>query len=268
MRTNVYIDGYNLYYGRIAGTQYKWLDLPTLFERIIKIQEPQSAIEHVKYFTAPALAKFSRRGQASTDAQVVYHRALETLYPAPLTALGNFVFTRILGKHDLVHDYAPLVIGKENPKKENRILVWKIVEKKTDVNLAMAMYRDAASGLVDQLVICSNDSDAEPVLEAIRTDFPQITIGLITPRAPSPQGQRVVSRSLSNLAHWTRIHILDDELENAQLPATVQAKSGKVFRKPAHWHPEPSSNKTQMKRFQAWKKSIFTKVALWLLKRA
>ena len=25
--TAVYIDGYNLYYGRIRGTRYKWVDL-------------------------------------------------------------------------------------------------------------------------------------------------------------------------------------------------------------------------------------------------
>lgn len=27
LRTRVYIDGYNLYYGCLKGTPYKWLDL-------------------------------------------------------------------------------------------------------------------------------------------------------------------------------------------------------------------------------------------------
>ena len=27
MRTNVYVDGFNLYYRAIKGTQYRWLDL-------------------------------------------------------------------------------------------------------------------------------------------------------------------------------------------------------------------------------------------------
>ncbi len=29
--TAVYIDGYNLYYGRIRGTAFKWLDVVALF---------------------------------------------------------------------------------------------------------------------------------------------------------------------------------------------------------------------------------------------
>lgn len=267
MRTIVYIDGYNLYYGRITGTQYKWLDLPTLFGKIIKIQEPQSVLETVKYFTAPALAKFSRRGQVSTKAQTDYHRALEVSYPPPLTDLGNCVFVTILGKHDLGHDYAPLVIGKDDPKKEKRILIWKIVEKKTDVNLAMAMYRDAASGMVDQLVLCSNDSDAEPVLEAIRQDFPRLRIGLITPRSQSSQGERVVSRSLSKWAHWTRSHILDYELANAQLPTNVVAKTGKAFKKPAHWNEEPTSTTPRMIRFFIWKKKFLIAIGLWFISK-
>jgi uncharacterized LabA/DUF88 family protein len=115
--------------------------------------------------------------------------------------------------------------------------VWKIVEKKTDVNLAMSMYRDAVKNLLDQVVLCSNDSDAEPALAAIRADFPKLCIGVVTPRRPPEQclHERAVSTSLSKWADWTRGHITEVELEQNQLPPTVQATSGKVFRKPAHW---------------------------------
>jgi hypothetical protein len=34
MQTTVYIDGYNLYYGALRGTPYKWLDVVRLFETI------------------------------------------------------------------------------------------------------------------------------------------------------------------------------------------------------------------------------------------
>ena len=30
MRTRVYIDGFNLYYGAVKGTSFKWLDLVEL----------------------------------------------------------------------------------------------------------------------------------------------------------------------------------------------------------------------------------------------
>lgn len=35
LRTRVYIDGYNLYYGCLKGTAYKWLDLHVLFDKHI-----------------------------------------------------------------------------------------------------------------------------------------------------------------------------------------------------------------------------------------
>jgi uncharacterized LabA/DUF88 family protein len=254
MRTIVYVDGYNLYYGRITGTSYKWLDLPALFQGILSVQDPASVLLHVKYFTAPALAKFARRGNVSSEAQTTYHRALESKYSGVVPT-----FSIIKGRHDPVEDYAPLVIPGKQPDKNKRVLVWKIVEKKTDINLAMAMYRDAANGIVDQLVLCTNDSDAEPALEAIRQDFPHVQIGLVTPRAPDPRGQRVVSKSLAQYANWTRHHILDQELEQAQLRPTVAAKSGKVFRKPAHWGPDDSTPRI-------YKQSIRERFALWLLR--
>lgn len=228
MRTVVYVDGYNLYYGRITGTAYKWLDLPRLFEAILHAQDPSSVLTHLKYFTAPAVANFSRRGQESTDAQTTYHRALESANPDS--------FTKVLGKHSFSKTHLPKAYeGVKHPNKDDTVFVWKIVEKKTDVNLAMAMYRDAAKGDVDQLVICSNDSDAEPVLEAIREDFPKLRIGVVTPRRPPGESDRVVSTSLAQYADWTRGHITDDELSRAQLLSNVVSPRGKIFKKPPHW---------------------------------
>jgi len=35
LRTRIHVDGYNLYYGCLKSTPYKWLDLMALFERCI-----------------------------------------------------------------------------------------------------------------------------------------------------------------------------------------------------------------------------------------
>lgn len=35
LRTRVYIDGYNLYYGCLKNSQHKWLDVRALIERIL-----------------------------------------------------------------------------------------------------------------------------------------------------------------------------------------------------------------------------------------
>ena len=120
--------------------------------------------------------------------------------------------------------------------KRNTVKVWRLVEKKTDVNIAMAMYRDACRGLVDQLILVSNDSDAEPVLAAITEDFPQLKLGLIMPLAFPEEGKksRPPSSSLARLSHWSRAYIRDEELKNAQLPELVLTRK-KPAKKPAHW---------------------------------
>jgi hypothetical protein len=86
-------------------------------------------------------------------------------------------------------------------------------------------------------VLCPNDSDAEPVLQALREDFPHLVIGVVTP-APDParSAHRGVSSSLSRHAHWTwtRRCILDSELAAAQLQPRVPTKK-KAIAKPAHW---------------------------------
>ncbi|WP_180867636.1 hypothetical protein [Stenotrophomonas maltophilia] len=66
--TAVYVDGYNLYYGRIRNTSFKWVDLLRLFEIVLRDQDPASDLEHLHYFTAMALGRFSIHGGASVIA--------------------------------------------------------------------------------------------------------------------------------------------------------------------------------------------------------
>lgn len=229
-KTAVYIDGYNLYYGRLRGTAFKWLDLPALFDALLAVQDPSSLVDAVKFFTAPALGRFATHGQTSVEAQNSYHRALELRHPER--------FSIKLGNHSMDSDGSlmPLFVPGQPYDRAVQARVWRIEEKMTDVNLAMAMYRDACRGQFDQLVLCSNDSDAEPVLEALREDFPQITLGLVTPVHPPADGSapRRFSISLARHAHWTRKYLLDTELAAAQLPSMVPTRK-KPIRKPAHW---------------------------------
>ena len=230
MNTAVYIDGYNLYYGRLRHTGYKWLDVVALTEDILRNQDPDSVVTGVKYFTAPALARFASHGQDSVIAQERYHRALKSRHPK---------LTIIYGTHSIDDSgtLLPRFVDGQAFDKNERVRVWKLEEKKTDVNLALEMYRDALSGRFQQIVIFSNDSDAEPALKAVRDDFPEITVGVVTPiepRAEDGKGHRSISTSLSNYAHWTRRHILDEELARAQLPLRVPTKK-KPIDKPAHW---------------------------------
>jgi uncharacterized LabA/DUF88 family protein len=225
-RAIAYIDGYNLYYSRLRGTPYKWLDLVALFrEHILKSQIPNIHLDVVKYFTAPAMGKFATHGKDSVSAQNEYHRALKAKYLNEIEI--------ILGYHTT--EEAKLMAYSEPPDKNQRLSVWRIEEKQTDVNIALSIYRDIAQGKADIVVICSNDSDLVPVIKAIKEDFPNCEVGIVAPLPePNSNSHRRRNTELANLATWARSHIQDNELLNAQLPGVVPTQK-KASRKPSHW---------------------------------
>jgi len=53
MKTTIYIDGYNLYYGALRNTAYKWLDIVRLFTGICRIQNPHCEVVAVKLMANP-----------------------------------------------------------------------------------------------------------------------------------------------------------------------------------------------------------------------
>ena len=230
-KTAIYIDGYNLYYGRLRGTPFKWLDVIQLFQVLLAQRDQNESLERVNLFTAHALANFASHGTSSVEAQSTYHRALKVLYGERFeTVYGNHSF-------DKSGALLPAFVPGQPYDRTNRIRVWKLEEKKTDVNLAIRMYRDTCKGLYDRIILVSNDSDAEPALEAIRQDFPHIMVGVVVPIHPSSPGattRRRASGSLKNLAHWTISHITDKQLQHAQLPAKIPTKKKPIL-KPGHW---------------------------------
>jgi hypothetical protein len=50
MKTNVYIDGFNLYYGCLKGPPHKWLDLASFCPA--SFPSPRNQINRIRYFTA------------------------------------------------------------------------------------------------------------------------------------------------------------------------------------------------------------------------
>ncbi len=195
---------------------------------IVRAQHGSHAVEQVHYFTAPAKEAFASHRKESVLAQQSYHRALLARYAHPL-------FQMTLGTHtfDKRGSWMPRYVAGQPCDKTDRVRVWSLEEKQTDVNLALAMYRCCSKRLCEQVVVCSNDSDVTPVLKAIREDFPQVHVGVITPAKPDDPDRRF-SRSLAEHAHWVRRHITDDELQSAQLPNQVPTNK-KPADKPAHW---------------------------------
>lgn len=234
LRTRVYIDGYNLYYGCLKGTPYKWLDLQVLFEQHILPSSgmPDTRSEllpvSIKYFTA-TIIESAARATDSVSSQDRYHRALERLYDGRIELIwGYYSQTQIKAK--LVDPLAPA----KWPRDCQEVLVWKLEEKQSDVNLALQAYHDAITGAVDQVVIVTNDTDIAPALQLIRSHTP-VTVGLVI---PARQHVRQPNKELQDLAHWTRSHIKPEELAASQLPRVIPGPRKPTI-KPESWYARP-----------------------------
>ena len=123
--TNVYIDGFNLYYGALKGTPYKWLDLDALCRRLL----PKHELGHIRYSTAIVAAR--PQDPSGPDRQRVYLRALVTM-PHVSVHLGHFLTTNVR---------MPLVTPP--PGGPRTVEVIKTEEKGSDVNLATCLLADA-----------------------------------------------------------------------------------------------------------------------------
>jgi hypothetical protein len=188
------------------------------------VQDPSSCLLRVDYFTAPIKARLATHGEDAVRAQDAYHRAL--------TARGRVEI--IAGWYSLEGVWAPRRV--EPPNKADRVAIWKLEEKETDVHLALRMYRDAIRGECEQVVLVSSDSDLVPALKMLAQDVPAVRRGLVLPRAEALPGaeRRPANKALSDLAHWTRREIKTVELAASQLPARVPTRKRPID-KPAYW---------------------------------
>lgn len=236
LRTRVYIDGYNFYYGRLKRTSYKWLDLEALFvKEIIPSAMPPvggapQSFEMVEpgimFFTAPILGRFAS-GHDSLASQQAYHNALEKHLGSRLSIVKGF--------HSSSTPWPYKFVEGKKPNESEKVRVWKLEEKQTDVNIALQMYRDVSKGAVDQCVLVTNDSDMVPALQALREDTPA-QIGVVLPVRPSTgkKSFRAPGNELQKLSHWTYHEISDDILQRAQLPDVVPGRKKPSF-KPSTW---------------------------------
>ena len=170
MRTIAYIDGYNLYYGLLRKSKFKWLDVYALF-RDHELSGSTELVE-VRYYTAPMLGKMSD-DLKSPIRQRRYLQVLRKMHPIGLTLIeGRIVASTPFQR--LIHP----ILEAPHLKK---VQVLDFNEKKTDVNIAIDMVDGAWKKSYDQVVLCSNDSDLEGALRSIKEHHPHIRIGLVAP---------------------------------------------------------------------------------------
>ena len=257
MRTWVYVDGFNLYYGAVKGTPFKWLNPVALASRVLP---PGHVVERVKYFTAHV------SGAADPDAprrQYAYLLALRTLAQVeiyfgrflaktiwrPLTNLpvaGAQIYsptavTLPAGDHSVVggslKSAAMLAVqvypprgaarakGVPHPLADALIAeVHAMEEKGSDVNLAAHLLNDAWKGSFEAAAVFSNDTD---LIEPIR----MVAVERKKPVFVVCPGRWAMAQGLARVATYQR-HIRKPMLAASQFPNVIP---GTTIRKPAGW---------------------------------
>jgi len=256
MRTRIYVDGFNLYYGAVKGTPFKWLNLVELARQML----PQGhIIDSVKYFTARVSGASDPGAPAR---QQIYLSALRTL-PELEIHFGNFLAKTIwrplinlpvagnqidspipvvlpTGNHTVtgtqmqilpVGSYPPTGGHARKKRKTPKPLPAAVIaevhameEKGSDVNLAAHLLNDAWKDLFDVAAVFSNDTDLVAPIRMVSTERRKI-VYIICP------GRWEASQKLVAVANHVR-HIRRPMLQTAQFPNPIP---NTTIAKPASW---------------------------------
>ena len=257
MRTRVYVDGFNLFYGALKGTPFKWLD-PV---RLAALLVPHGyTIDRLRYFTARVSGKTDPGAPAR---QQIYLKALATL-PEVEVHYGRFLAKTVWrpivnlpvagrrietprpvrlpeGNHPVtdgrpqtlpVGVYPGASAGRRGRKRGAGVPLPDAViaefhameEKGSDVNLASYLLDDAWRGRFETAVVISNDTD-------LVTPIRMVTAERRRPVLVVCPGRWQVAPQLRSVASHVR-YIRAPILRAAQLPDTLP---GSGISKPEGW---------------------------------
>ena len=208
METYVYIDGFNLYYGAVKGTPYKWLNIHKLCHNYLK----KFNILKLKYFTAIISARPNDPNKPNR--QQIYIRALNTI-PHLEIILGHFM------EHPV---WMPLVSSLSGTVRYAHVM--KTEEKGSDVNLAAHLINDGYKGLYKAAILITNDSDLVEPIRIVRNEL-NLKVGILNPYVNSP------SMMLSKNVDFVK-PIRKGALANSQFPNSLTDSIG-TFHKPKEW---------------------------------
>ncbi|MGW1341740.1 NYN domain-containing protein [Kribbella sp. NPDC002412] len=209
MRINVYIDGFNLYYGCLKGQPYKWLNLDKMCELLL----PRFELGRIRYFTAHVK---ERPGNLQAPVrQQAYLRALATL-PRVEVHFGSFLTkpTRMM-------------LANPPASGSRTVEVIKTEEKGSDVNLATYLLVDAFRNDAEAFAVVSNDSDLTEPIRIVRHELGTV-VGLLNP-------QPVPSQRLLRCRPTFTKPIRPGVLGASQFPQKIADSRGSVIHKPQDW---------------------------------
>ena len=207
MRANVYVDAFNLYYGCLKGSPYRWLDLDALCRKLL----PRDHIHRIRYFTALVSGRSADPRQPQR--QQIYLRALRTI-PHLSVHLGHYL------SHPVRMPLArPPRVGPQT------VEVIRTEEKGSDVNLASYLLLDGFRGDCEAAVVISNDSDLKVPIQLAQAEL-GLVVGIVNPHPPSRR-----SRALQP-TFWRQVR--EPQLRSSQFPQILEDGKGSI-RKPPEW---------------------------------
>jgi uncharacterized LabA/DUF88 family protein len=207
LKTFLYVDAFNLYFGAVRGTPYKWLDL----FKLAKILLPRNDVVSIKYYTAIVNARPHDPDQPFR--QRAYLRALKTI-PNLEIFYGHF----------LTH-VVKMPLANPTPGLPALVEVVKTEEKGSDVNLASHLLLDAYRNRFECAVVLTGDSDLLTPVQIVMEEFRK-PVGVINP-------QKIPCRVLERQATFYK-HIRISTLKKAQFPSPLKDEKGFVL-KPGEW---------------------------------
>jgi len=209
MKANIYVDGFNLYYGCLKGSKYKWLDIFALAQSFL----PNDTINKIKYFTAKVSAQPHDLNQPVR--QQIYLRALGTL-PNLTIKYGRFQ----------TNQKNMLLVNPINGIKYADVI--RTDEKGSDVNLALHLLHDGHLQDYELAIIISNDADLVEAIRLVKQDL-KLQVGVLNPQIKSPRPSGDLTRAASFIKSITVTH-----LASSQFPNHLTDSNG-TFTKPSSW---------------------------------
>lgn len=199
-RVNVYIDGFNFYYGlkNKFWRKYYWLDVVKFYESLMK---PNQILNQVYYFSASPF----NRGQKERQKKFFDCNDLNPKF--------NLILGKFLEKE--------VTYGGQTYKTYE--------EKETDVNLAVNLLRNIFNNSCDTSIIVSADSDLIPAIKLAKEIAPKHMI-----ISHFPPKRHSVSLSLESDAviHLERY---EAKFKKALLDDEVCFPDSSIIRKPNTW---------------------------------
>ena len=199
-RVNIYVDGFNFYYGIKSKKwkKYYWLEIVKFFDQFIK---PYQELLNVYYFTAVP------KNSGKKDRQDLFFSANK------LNPRFKLIFGKYLEK--------PIRLGGKTFKTYE--------EKQTNVNIAVEMIRNVVFDKYDITILVSADSDLLPPINFIRELSPNHKIFVFF---PPNRYSADLSNHCDNSINLVRY---ESRFKKAIMNDEITLPNGYILKRPKTW---------------------------------